>query len=320
MKKLLFAIIVMFVSFGLFASGTQETQGSVDADKWPSKTIEIVVPASAGGANDLHARTYAKYFEEIWGVPVIVTNMKTGGQAPAFRYVHDAEPDGYTILHTHDAFFINQVNGSIDFGVDDMTNLGITNRISGQVLVANTKSGWKSLDDVVKAARETPNRITVGMSVGSTTQVMANMMLDAGIPVKMVDTSGASDRVAQLLGGHIDLAFMGYSDMKQYQESGDFIPLCLLSSEREAGFPDIPTARELGYEIVFDSCFFMLTTPGVDQAIVDKIIDTIIEINAREDYAADTYNIDQQVPLYMRPEVAINTMNGSLENLKKYSI
>ena len=64
----------------------------------------------------------------------------------------------------------------------------------------------------------------------------------------------------------------------------------------------------------------MLTTPGVDQAIVDKIINTIVEINAREDYAADTYNIDQQEPLYIRPEVAIDSMNASLENLKKYSI
>lgn len=287
---------------------------------WPERTIEIVVPAAAGGANDLHARLYAQYFEKMFGVPVIVTNMKDGGQAPAFRYVHDAEPDGYTLLHTHDAFFINQVNGSIDFGLEDMTNLGVTARICGQILVANASKGWTSFEDMVADAKANPDTITLGMSVGSTTQVMANMLIDAGVPVRTVDTSGASERVAMLLGGHIDLAFMGYSDLEQYVESGDFVPLCVAGSEREAACPDIPTAKELGYDVVFDSSYFMLTTPGVDQAIVDKLVKAYEEINAMPDYIEAVYNIDQQAALYIPPEQAEETMLANVANLQKYTI
>ena len=303
------------------AAGTagEASEAAQDID-WPTRTIEIVVPASAGGGNDLHARLYARYLEELFDVPVIVSNMTTGGQAPAFRYVHDAEPDGYTILHTHDAFFINQANGSIDFGLEDMTNLGITSKIAGQILVANTKKGWNSLEDLVTAAKEKPDSVTVGISVGSTTQVMADMMIDAGIPVKAVDTSGASDRVAKLLGGHIDLAFMGYSDLEQYIQSGDFTPLCVIASEREAGYPDIPTAKESGYDVVFDSSYFMLTSPGTDQAVVDKLTAALAEISAIPEYAEEVDKIDKQAPLYITPEDSIDTLTANLENLKKYSI
>ena len=287
---------------------------------WPNRTIEIVVPASAGGANDLHARLYAQYLESMFGVPVIVTNMKDGGQAPAFRYVHDAEPDGYTILHTHDAFFINQVNGSIDFGLDDMTNLGITAKIAGQILVTNTSNGWNSFEEMVAYAKANPDTVTLGMSVGSTTQVMANMLIDAGVPIRLVDTSGASERVTMLLGGHIDLAFMGYSDLAQYVESGDFAPLCVAASKREEACPDVPTAKELGYDVVFDSSFFMLTSPGVDQAIVDKLTSAFQEINTMPDYIEAVYNIDQQVAVYIPPEAAEETMLSNVENLKKYTI
>lgn len=306
------------------APAPEDKEGSpseADPDiAWPERTIEIVVPASAGGANDLHARLYAQYFESMFGVPVIVTNMKDGGQAPAFRYVHDAEPDAYTILHTHDAFFINQVNGSIDFGLEDMTNLGITAKIAGQILVANTNKGWTSFEEMAEYAKANPDTVTLGMSVGSTTQVMANMLIDAGVPIRVVDTSGASERVTMLLGGHIDLAFMGYSDLAQYIESGDFVPLCVAASEREEACPDVPTAKELGYDVVFDSSFFMLTSPGVDQAIVDKLIAAFQEINAMPDYIEAVYNIDQQTAVYIPPEEAEDTMLSNVANLKKYTI
>ena len=247
---------------------------------WPKETIEVVATAKAGGTNDLIARAYARELEKKLGVSVIVTNMASGGQAPAIYYVHDSANPEYTILNTHDAFFINEVQESIDFGMEDMSLLGITAKVPGQILWARAESGWKTLDDFKAACDADPGKLTLSLSYGSTTQVMGEMLIAAGVQAKAVDSDGGSDRVIQLEGGHVDTAILGWDTGSSYFEAGQWIPLCIFDDERCKDCPDVPTAKELGYDASWPTNYTWSMAPGVDGKIVKKLQDTLAEIAA----------------------------------------
>ncbi len=297
MKKTVLTVISVLTAAALFAGcsaapapqaaapaeAPAEAQAEAPAEEelnWPDNTIEVVATAKAGGTNDLIARAYARELEKKLGVSVIVTNMADGGQAPAIYYVHDANPDGYTILNTHDAFFINEVNESIDFGMEDMSLLGIVGKVPGQLLWARADSGWETLDDFAKACAEEPGQRTLSLSYGSTTQVMGEMLIAAGVQAKAVDSDGGSDRVIQLEGGHVDTAILGWDTGSSYYEAGAWVPLCIFDDERLAEAPDVPTAKELGYAASWPTNYTWSMAPGVDERIVKKLQDALAEIAA----------------------------------------
>lgn len=300
------------------STSTSADPGKDTKIDYPTSTVEIVATANPGGANDSYARLYAQFLEEKWDVPVIVTNMATGGQAPAIRYVHDAKPDGYTVLNIHDAFFINEINQSIDFGIDDMTLLGITGNVSGQILYARKDKGWENLADFAAACEADPNKYTVAISYGSTTQVMGEMLLAAGVQAKIVDSDGGTDRLSKLLGGHVDTALLGWNTGADYVASGDWIPLCIFSAEREAVCPDVPTAVEQGFDAAFPSKFFLSMAPGVDAEIVQIWEDALTEINNDPAFTEAVWERLQETAEYVAPEEALPILKSSAENIKTY--
>lgn len=255
-----------------------------DAADYPKGTIEIVSTSSAGGDNDFVARTYAEFLGKYWNTPVIVTNIKD--RPTALNYVHDAEPDGYTILNTNDAFFVSSINETIDFTVEDMSIIGIHCFQAGSVLVCRAESGWKTIEDVRASAEATPDTYTMAVSYGSGTQVNGQMLLDEGFKVRLVDSDGASDRVAKLLGGHVDLATLSWADVEPYAQSGEWVVLGVMSTDRDSLCPDIPTLMEQGVNAGKNSYFFLSTAPGTDPEILAKWDEAIRAIHEDPEFHA----------------------------------
>ncbi len=268
-------------------SETAEVSSSSDDDfAYPTRSVEILVPAAPGGNTDMVPRTYAKYLEKLWDVPIVITNMKSQTALCCIQ-THDAEPDGYTLVTNTDSPFIEYASGGIEFPIDELSIIGIWGEFPGPILVVNSTSGWKTIEDFKAACEAKPDTLTIATNYTGNTRVMAEMLKKNGLNFRIVDSEGGSDRQAKILGGHVDAVLLSWSECKDYIASGELTALCCLDTERCSDYPDIPTAQELGYNVVYPTRHFLSTTPGVDKRIIKIWEDALIEISNDPDFQAE---------------------------------
>lgn len=281
--------------------GTDESKGSSadSGDAWPQKTINIICPFGAGGDTDYNARLFAEKLSDELGVACVVTNVTGNGGATGAQQVHDAANDGYNVLFYHEALYVNNVTGATDFSNDDFEMSCIVGKSAGSMICVAGDSEYQTLDDLIEKSKN--SNVTFASNVGATTHVMGAMLnRAAGGTFNLVDMGGTSDRVAALLGHQCDAIPSAVGSSLQYIENGDFRPLCIMEEERNELFPDVPTAKELGYDISFPIHYFVAFPKGTDPDIVEKMADACEKIAAREDVQAAQYESYAQSPFFMR--------------------
>jgi len=259
----------------------EDTQNQ-DVAAYPEKDIEIYIPYSPGGDTDFSVRAMAEFFEKEWGVNISVINQTGGGGAVATESVASAEPDGYKLFYNQQALFIGIATEQLDVSLDDLTPIGYFAEV-GQTFATKSDKGWDDLSDFVESAQE--DDYAYGADFGATTHFMGGMLAkEADIDLDMVDGGGESDRIADLLGDHIDITVLSTGGAKEYQESGDFNLLAVLSEERSDAVPDVPTVEELGYDINFTPTHILYGPQGLDEEILEKWDEGIKKLVEDEEY------------------------------------
>jgi putative tricarboxylic transport membrane protein len=234
------------------------------ADAYPDQPVTIVVPTQAGGRVDAVARLFAKVIadEKLLPVPVVIRNMPGGGGAIGTRAIRDANASGHTIGLWNLALLTAKMQKISPLGPRDFTVLAQTG--SAPILIA-TKTGGRfaTLPDAMAFAKANPGKLRDATNIGTipffSTLVLAQQ---AGARIRPVQAGGGAERLKAILGGHADIAVFGTGVYKQYAESG-LKGLAVLSPVRDPELPDIPTARELGYDVAFDDIDLWLAPPGV---------------------------------------------------------
>lgn len=270
------------------SSGNAQTEDGAGEADWPTKPIQMIVPFDAGGDTDFNARQYAKYLEEELGQPVAVSNVVGNSGMLAAKEVYDADPDGYTILFTHSSINVNTAAGTSDIGIDDFEMVRVCGRPAVEAIAVRSDSPYETLDDLVAAIKENPGEFIVPASIGATSHYACLLMEKAcGVELNIVNSGASSDRTAGLKGGNFQFIINPYGTMKSFIDSGDFRILATVGEERSSQFPDIPTAKELGYEdLVSVNAYYILVPKGTSEAIIDKLGTAIDDIsNNNEEYA-----------------------------------
>jgi len=287
-------IMLMLSACGNSTDGADSTKGSEttpsseaskeadasadDGIAWPEKTIQVTVPYNAGGDTDIYCRTTLKYLEKVLGQTMIVINTSGAGGMNAAHSVMDSKADGYSILMRHTAQLITEATGMADLSyTEDMDIAGTAIKDNTYTLVVRKDSGFKTLDDVVKYAKENPNKLTFSNVYGSAThQVSIQMKREMGIEYKDLDVgSSSSDRIAAFLGGQVDMLVANYVTMKDFIDNGDFIALGIMDEERNEGIPDVPTFVEQGYNVVSQKVYTFAFPKGTDPEIIQKFSDAL---------------------------------------------
>jgi tripartite-type tricarboxylate transporter receptor subunit TctC len=290
MKKGIALLLGVFLSASLMAGGQGDSgSGTVGDFKYPTKTVEILVGASPGGDSDLFPRTYAKHLEKMWGVPIIITNYSMN--VPACVRIHDAPADGYTALSINDGMLINMVTGVVDFTLDDLTVVGKHSELDGQIIAVRVNSGWNTLTDFAKACEEKPDTYTLAVANSSTTLVMGEMMKALGLKARLVDSDSGGDRLQKLLGGHIDAAFFGWGMIRDYVTSGQWKALCILEGERSKVCPQVPTAKEQGFNAVYPTRHVFYMPKGVDPRIVAEWDKALAALNKDPAFVQEVFDV-----------------------------
>ncbi|MCF7914577.1 MAG: tripartite tricarboxylate transporter substrate binding protein [Spirochaetaceae bacterium] len=247
MKRMIFsAILVLFVAGFGFANGQTEE----GADSYPSKTIEFVVPASPGGGSDTLGRLLTDIIQknDLVDGNIVVVNKPGGASAVGQQYVLGR--DGNYTLFTMNA--AHALAARANSGIDSMKFTPVAAVAMDNVLfLTGADSGYRSIDDVVSAAKGKPNQLTVGVADNLDQLCVAQINKSAGIELKGVYYDSASESNAALLGGHIDFSIANPNECIGQVRSGDIVPLATFNNERlEAPFADAPTFQELGYSDV----------------------------------------------------------------------
>jgi tripartite-type tricarboxylate transporter receptor subunit TctC len=251
--------------------------GAASAAGYPDRPIEMTVLFGNGSGADLIARVLADGMSKRLKVPVPVVDRTGGGGALGYSYVKDRPPDGYTIVWNSDSVATAYHLGTMPF---DYTAFTPVARVSLEVpaLAVRSDSPWKSLKDLMEAAKKAPNTIKVGISgIGSFTHLASAALFAAGGAKIRYIPYGQGQATVELLGGRIDAALQWPSVFKSSVEAGTLRILCVTSGKRIELLPNVPTAKEQGYDAEYTIWRGIAGPKGMKPEVVAKLEKAIKE-------------------------------------------
>lgn len=246
------------------------------AQDWPFKTIRIIVPYSAGGTSDVLARIMGQRLGEAWGQPVVVENRAGANGNVGSDLVAKSAADGYTLLLGTSGS--NAVNPSLYkvMPYDAKRDLVYAAPVAStaNVLLVNSASPYRTLKDLLDAAREQPGKVTYGSSgIGSVLHLCGVLVAQkTGVNWVHVAYKGTGPSLTDLLGGQIVSVFSNLPAVVPQIQSGKMRALAVTSAERDASVPNVPTMIEAGIPDYNLSSWFGLFAPSATpRDVVRKI-------------------------------------------------
>lgn len=258
------------------------------AETWPSRPVRIVNTFAAGGAADILARLVADNLTSTFGQQFFVETRAGAGGVIGVQSVAHAEPDGYNFVITTMSLLVIGPISNPRIGYDpfkDLTNIAF---IAGSpiVFVVNPKKGIKTLAEFVDYAKKSPNPLTYSSSgVGSNGQLVAETFaLKTGIKVEHVPYKGAAQGLTDLVGGHIDFSAQTLSSASALVRGGALLALAHGGNQRMPDYPDVPTFKEAGYDLVSTNWFALAGPARLPADIRDKVNHAITAAMAKPDF------------------------------------
>lgn len=274
------------IAISVLALGWMNWQRRAASGEFPSRPVTLICPFSPGGGTDLISRVLAHETEKRLGKPVLVNNITGGGGSIGHAAGRLAVPDGYTILMTTFELVSLPVQGLAPFTHEDFDLLMLLNMDPAAVAVRSDFPAG-SLSAFIERARSGQTPSIGNSGAGAVWHLAAAMLADqAGMPATHVPFNGASQAITSLIGGHIDAVTVSPSELKTYVESGQIKLLGVMSSERLKSFPDIPTCREQGLDLVFGTWRGLALPKGVPSGVRDILSETFNEAVASDSFAA----------------------------------
>jgi len=252
---------------------------------YPERKIRFVVVFSPGGVSDTTTRALAQYVNPHLDGKVYVENVPGAGGAIGWREAAKAAPDGYTITFLSTAITIgpNTVKGYPT--VDLFDPICIIN-LESRIILTKWDSRFKTVADVVSYAKKHPGEITGGTAgVGTINNLGMVAFAEAtGIKLNLVPYKGDGPSLVAALGGHVDLVIASSPGAKPYVESKRLRPLVVLGPERYGIYPDVPTAKELGYDVSVVAFSGVGVPKGTPQEIKNILFEAFKKATQDEGY------------------------------------
>lgn len=260
------AALVLVFAFGTAASAQQG---------FPSKQVHLYIPYPAGGAVDILGRTLGDELSKRWGQPVIIENRPGAGGTIASQALAKSEPDGYTLIivasgHSINPFIYKKLPYDTFKDFKPISYLAS----SPNVMLVAANSPFKTLGDVLAAARAKPGSLSYGMAGTGTSTHLAGELLKhmAKVNIVAVSYKGGAPIITDLLGGHLPLSFNNIPESIGQIKNGALRPLGVTSATRSAVLPNVPTIAEAGvpgYDTVV--WWGMLGPAAMPSALAEKI-------------------------------------------------
>lgn len=246
---------------------------------YPNRPVTMIVPFPPGGVADITARPVAQAMGTYLNQPVVVENKSGAGGGVGMQYVARAKPDGYTVLLALSSVSIIPEADKV-LGRDPMYQLNQLVPIARftadpTVLAVRADGPYRSVKDLVEAAKKDPGSIPYGSSGNYGTMHVPMEMLTSAAGTKMlhVPFAGAGPAVVALLGGQVQALSTGPSTIMGHMKAGKVRVLASWGESRHPALPDVPTLKELGYDVQFSQWTGLFVPAGTPDAAIAKLRD-----------------------------------------------
>ena len=263
---------------------------AVHAQAFPSRPVHLVVTYPAGGSSDLMARIMGEKLQQLWGQPVIIDNKPGAAGSIGMEYAARQAADGYSfVVGNLGPVAVNPLITKVPYNMEkDFLPVALT-ATGANILVVNANSPYKSLQDLLAAARAKPGVISFGTSgPGSMAHLGGEMIMREG-KVKMngINDKGGGQAVNDLVAGHIDLMVADPLPVSQFIKTKRLRPIAMTGSVRSKTFPEIPTFAEAGLQgLVAENWWGVFLPAGAPKAIVDSYHSALVKVMADPDLKA----------------------------------
>ena len=267
-----FRTIALAAAF--LASGSQHA--SAQATDYPNRSVTFVVPFAPGGVTGLFARLLGQKLEQRLGKPFVVDHRPGGGGVTAATAVARAAPDGYTIMMASSTILAFNATVRKELAYDprkDLTPIALLARVPF-VLVVNPALPVKSVDDLVKLAKEKPGQLSFASpGPGTFHHLNAEIFKSRfGIELTHVPYKGTAPALQDITAGHVSFMFADVPPARGLIEAGKIRALGVTTAQRVKAIPDVPPLAEAGIPDYDASSWHTITTTGgVPKEVVDKL-------------------------------------------------
>ena len=301
---MLFRLYLALMDLALMG-GLQIIAGGAQAQDYPNRAITVVVPFPPGGLTDVPARVFAAMLQQKIGQNVVVENKSGGNGTIGAAYVSRAAADGYTLLANSlaDAQTLHFV--AVTYSpINDFAQIGWIVDGPPAVLVIHAALPFRTLADLIADAKKNPSRISFGTSGPASSPAMALAQLNeaAGIQIVGVPYRGSGEAAREVAAGAIQGAFTFYAQGKPLVEDGKVRALAVAAPKRLAGWPDVPTFGELGYDIDFRGFVGLAAPAKTPKPIIEYLNKELNAVVQSEPFKQSMGELGMTAPADNTPE------------------
>lgn len=242
-------------------------------DGYPKKPIKIIVPWDAGGGTDVFVRTMATGAEKYLGQPLNIVNRGGAGGTIATTEFLKEKGDGYSVIFEAIGVFSTQPKmNSVTYKAEDFKPI-IGTTVDPIMLVTTTQTGIKTFEEFEEYAKN--NTVNFGFTGTGSLHQVANYALfgELGADVNGINYTGGGELLAAMMGNHVQFGSLHPVNIMSYEDADTFVPLLVFSNERISQYPDVPTAKEMGYNFDFEVWKFIAAPKDTPDEIIDYLYD-----------------------------------------------
>lgn len=304
------------LALGLAATSGARAQAA--GDNYPVRPVKLIVGYVPGGSPDTVARIVSQRLGQILGQPVVVENRAGAGGTLATAQVAKAPADGYTLLlgETGQLVIAPWITKNLSYDViRDFTPVGMVGT-TPLVLVANAKTGIRTLQDLVREARAKPGTLNYGSSGNGTIHHIAGEVFkaDAGIDLMHVPYKGSGQSVPAVISGDVQVLMTSLTTVLPFVQAGTVNLLGVTSAARYGDLPNVPAIGEVVKDYDYSSEMGILAPSGTPAPVINKLSQALREaLNSAE--VQKQFKLGSIVPLYTTPAGYTDNLR---RNLRKY--
>ena len=252
-------------------------------DKFPSKPIQLVIPF-APGDTDAMLRPFADKMGEFLGQPVVLNYKPGAGGGVGAGFVAASKADGYTLVGTSPGSIVvvPLANKDIKYAPDSFTPIASLAE-GGLMLVVNSSSPWKNMKELVEYSKKNPGAITFSSSgaMGITHLLAEIFAREAAVNWRHIPYQGSGPAITALLGGHVAMSSTAIAPAQAHMKAGTLRPMAVFGDNRLKAFPEVPTLKELGFNVGSPTLYGISAPRGTPKEVVDALYAAAKKVNEK---------------------------------------
>ena len=259
-----------------------------DRSSFPNHPIELIIPYSPGGGSGITGEIMRKIVsdEKLSPQPLTLTYKPGAGGLLGWTYLSNRKGSGYSIATATTGFAFGLLSGQTQLKLEDFTPIAVM-LMDTQLIVTYPNSPYKTMKDVIEASRKNPNSVKVGATgaIGPDATVAGMIESSEKIKLNVIPFMSGGEAMTAIMGGHVDLAISNPNELAPQIFAGKLRPLAVFSEQRLADLPNVPTMKEMGYNVTFPTPRGVLAPAGIPKAEEEYLIGLMKRITESKAWA-----------------------------------